>query len=153
MRISITAFRDRKLPGLAMRDLLRFLNEREGCVAVLDGTNSTKSRRQRFKRFLEDNMKEKYYLFMVESVCNDPNIIEENVTKVKVHNPDFEGMKPEEASREFFKRIEHYNRFYEMLDNTEGIDFMKTINIGQEVKVFTKRSSTSTRSEDISRKK
>jgi 6-phosphofructo-2-kinase/fructose-2,6-biphosphatase 2 len=136
-----------------MRDLLRFLNEREGCVAVLDGTNSTKSRRQRFKRFLEDNMKEKYYLFMVESVCNDPNIIEENVTKVKVHNPDFEGMKPEEASREFFKRIEHYNRFYEMLDNTEGIDFMKTINIGQEVKVFTKRSSTSTRSEDISRKK
>ena len=136
-----------------MRDLLRFLNEREGCVAVLDGTNSTKSRRQRFKRFLEDNMKEKYYLFMVESVCNDHNIFEENVTKVKVHNPDFEGMKPEEASREFFKRIEHYNRSYEMLDNTEGIDFMKTINIGQEVKVFTKRSSTSTRSEDISRKK
>jgi hypothetical protein len=40
-------------------------------------------------------MTEKYYLFMVESICSDPKIIEENVTKVKIHNPDFVGMKPE----------------------------------------------------------
>jgi len=58
-------------------------------VAILDGTNSTKARRQRFKKYLEDTMKEKYYMFMLESVCDDPKIIEENVTKVKVHNPDF----------------------------------------------------------------
>lgn len=39
-------------------------------------------------------MKVKYYMFMVESVCDDPNIIEQNVKKVKIHNPDFEGMAP-----------------------------------------------------------
>ena len=150
MRISITAFRDRKLRDWPC--VTYYVFSTKGKDALLCSTELTlRSPADNDSR--EDNMKEKYYLFMVESVCNDPNIIEENVTKVKVHNPDFEGMKPEEASREFFKRIEHYNRSYEMLDNTEGIDFMKTINIGQEVKVFTKRSSTSTRSEDISRKK
>jgi len=42
-------------------------------------------------------------------------------------------MKPEDASREFFRRIEFYNKSYETIDNSEGIDFMKTINIGQDV--------------------
>lgn len=135
-----------------MRDLLRFLNEKDGCVAILDGTNSTRARRQRFRKFLEDNMKEKFYLFMVESICDDPSIIEENVNKVKVYNPDFEGMKQEEASKEFFRRIEHYNKSYETLDRSEGIDFMKTINIGQEVAVAL-CSSLCTRSGAIFRKR
>jgi hypothetical protein len=35
-----------------MKDLIRFLNERGGSVAILDGTNSTKARRQKFKKYL-----------------------------------------------------------------------------------------------------
>lgn len=64
-------------------------------MAILDGTNSTKSRRARFKKLLEETMKSKYSLMMVESICDDPRIIEENVKKVKIHNPDFIGKDPE----------------------------------------------------------
>jgi hypothetical protein len=35
-----------------MQDLIKFMNERGGSVVILDGTNSTKARRQKFKKYL-----------------------------------------------------------------------------------------------------
>lgn len=40
---------------------------------------------------LEKNMKEKYQLIWIESICNDENIIAENIKKVKVHGLDYKG--------------------------------------------------------------
>lgn len=38
-----------------------------------------------------------YKLFFVESVCDDPSIIEQNIMEVKVNSPDYQDMNREAA--------------------------------------------------------
>lgn len=70
MRIRATCCR------LALEDVCKWLEE-GGEVAVFDATNSTYDRRQ----MLFDNIVKKmgFKLFFVESVCDDPSIIEQNI--------------------------------------------------------------------------
>ena len=49
----------------------------------------------------------------VESICNDPAIVEANVRETKLRSPDYEGIPPDEAVRDFRLRIAHYERVYE----------------------------------------
>ncbi len=46
-------------------------------LQVFDATNSTTDRREMIKNIVVDKMG--YKLFFVESVCDDPNIIEQNI--------------------------------------------------------------------------
>jgi len=66
-----------KCATAALEDMCGWLMEESGEVAVYDATNTTYLRRQ----MIYETVVEKYgfKLFFVESVCNDPTIIEANV--------------------------------------------------------------------------
>lgn len=60
----------------ALKDVCQWL-DKDGEVAVFDATNSTQERRKKiYKHFVEDMG---YKLFFVESICDDPSIIEQNI--------------------------------------------------------------------------
>ncbi|XP_054723886.1 6-phosphofructo-2-kinase/fructose-2,6-bisphosphatase 1-like isoform X2 [Uloborus diversus] len=119
----------------ALEDVCQWLLT-EGEVAVYDATNSTTDRRN----LIYDYVCEKYgfKLFFIESVCNDPGIIEVNIREVKVHSPDYrDSDNKDEALRDFMQRIEHYQKAYQTLDEDleAAYSFMKIFNAGEKVLV------------------
>ncbi|XP_016658252.1 6-phosphofructo-2-kinase/fructose-2,6-bisphosphatase isoform X3 [Acyrthosiphon pisum] len=118
----------------ALDDVCTWLDN-GGEVAVFDATNSTIERRQ---LILEIVVKKRgFKLFFVESVCDDPKIIEQNIMEVKINSPDYQSMGADVALRDFLQRIEHYQERYEPLDEvTESeLSFMKIFNTGEKVLV------------------
>lgn len=119
----------------ALEDMCGWLMEESGEVAVYDATNTTYTRRQ----MIYDTVVEKYgfKLFFVESICEDPSIVEANIREVKVHSPDYTDMNKDEALRDFTLRIEHYKATYQPLDEEmeKNLSFMKVFNAGEKVLV------------------
>ncbi|GMT24312.1 hypothetical protein PFISCL1PPCAC_15609, partial [Pristionchus fissidentatus] len=115
----------------AMQDLCDYLDSSNGTVAILDATNTTKKRRKMVVEFCQER---RFRCFFIESVCDDPNIINANVTDVKVNSPDYKGvMSAEQAKDDFMKRIDNYKKQYEPLDmeNEGDISFIKVLNAGR----------------------
>ncbi|GFO44995.1 6-phosphofructo-2-kinase/fructose-2,6-bisphosphatase [Plakobranchus ocellatus] len=116
---------------LAMEDAAKFLEKGGGEVAVVDATNTSRSRRE----ILVDmfTVKRNFKLFFVESICDEPAIIEANILDVKVCSPDYEGMDTSVALEDFLKRIEHYKQEYETLDykHDKDISFIQIFNQGE----------------------
>jgi 6-phosphofructo-2-kinase / fructose-2,6-biphosphatase 2 len=80
----------------AFSDLMRWYSEEGGVVGILDATNSTKERRQWIKeKCCEAGIK----LMLVESVCDDKDLVLSNILDVKVSSPDYKGQDPEQVSR------------------------------------------------------
>lgn len=137
---------------MAMRDLVEYIRG-TGQIAILDGTNSNIERRRSFRDLLAVELKEvNYDLIWVESICNDPRVIEKNIRNVKVFSPDYVNKPNEDVLNDFMKRIDLYQSSYEPIRKEEGLKYVKTINIGREVTgvLFSLRYS---RSEGISSRK
>lgn len=118
----------------ALDDMCQWL-ETEGEVAVFDATNTTRERR----KVIHDIVVEKFGFkcFFVESICDDPEIIESNIMEVKVNSPDYKDMNKDEALRDFLLRIQHYEDMYEPLDelHEEHLSFLKIYNTGEKMLV------------------
>lgn len=116
----------------ALEDMCKWL-EKEGEVAVYDATNTTYDRR----KLIYDIVCEKFgcKLFFVESVCDDPTIIEANLKEVKVKSPDYKNRNTDEAHSDFMYRIEHYKKVYQTLDENaeKKYSFMQIYNAGEKV--------------------
>ncbi|XP_036446767.1 6-phosphofructo-2-kinase/fructose-2,6-bisphosphatase 1 isoform X3 [Colossoma macropomum] len=71
-------------------------------------------------------------VFFIESICDDPEIIEANIMEVKVSSPDYENCDKEEALEDFLKRIECYKTTYVSLDeeNDRHLSYIKIFNVG-----------------------
>ncbi|XP_017754160.1 PREDICTED: 6-phosphofructo-2-kinase/fructose-2,6-bisphosphatase 1 isoform X3 [Eufriesea mexicana] len=119
----------------ALKDVCQWLECGDGEVAVFDATNSTIERRQLIRDIVVEKMG--FNLFFVESVCNDPEIVEQNIMEVKVSSPDYANMNKEEVLADFMLRIEHYQEKYQPLDENQESDlsFMKIYNTGEKVLV------------------
>lgn len=136
-------FRSENQAAMAIRTecALRALDEAcqwlsvSGEVAVFDATNSTRDRR----KLIHDIVVGKwgYKLFFVESICDDPTIIEQNIMEVKVSSPDYENMDIDQALSDFLLRIEHYQEKYQLLDEEteKHLSYMKIYNTGEKVVV------------------
>lgn len=102
-------------------------------IQVFDATNSTRERR----KMIEDIVvkQKKFKLFFVESVCDDPHIIEQNIMEVKISSPDYTNMNKEDAMDDFRLRIEHYQEKYQPLHEVEEklFSFMKIYNTGEKI--------------------
>ncbi len=57
-----------------------------------------------------------YKLLFVESVCNDPKIIQATIKEVKVNSPDYKDVENESVLSDFLLRIQHYEAQYQPLD-------------------------------------
>ena len=79
-------------------------------VAVFDATNTTRARRQ---ALLQRSRKENVQLLFVESICNDPVVLERNY-RLKLQNDDYKGMDPEKALFDFKERVRAYEQVYEV---------------------------------------
>lgn len=120
----------------ALHDSCEWLLSGLGSVAVFDATNSTLDRRQ----LIYDTVvkQHNFRLFFVESICDDPNIIEQNIKEVKVSSPDYYNMNTELVVRDFLQRIEHYEERYQPIDEeTEShLSFLKIYNAGKKTVVY-----------------
>jgi broad specificity phosphatase PhoE/predicted kinase len=112
----------------ALEDMLAFLDE-EGDIAIYDATNSTRERRALVAaRCAEEGLD----VVFVESICNDPAIIEANIRATKARSPDYEGVPEDEAVRDFRLRIAHYERAYDEVGEDEG-SFVRIIDVGRKM--------------------
>jgi hypothetical protein len=84
-------------------------------VAIFDGTNTNKKRRKHISDQLQKKVTCKYQLIWIESICNKPEIIEENIQKVKVNGLDYKKVSMETAMVDFNERIKFYEKVYETL--------------------------------------
>ncbi|XP_062315305.1 6-phosphofructo-2-kinase/fructose-2,6-bisphosphatase 2-like isoform X1 [Osmerus eperlanus] len=116
---------------VALQDVKAYLNEEGGQIAVFDATNTTRERRELILRVAEDNA---YKVFFVESVCDDPDVIAENILDVKVSSPDYPTRDRESVMEDFLKRIECYKVTYQTLDPDEydkDLSFIQVIDVGR----------------------
>jgi 6-phosphofructo-2-kinase / fructose-2,6-biphosphatase 2 len=115
----------------AVADMLNWFKDKNNKVAILDATNSTKSRRKWiYDKIVEANL---LHLF-VESKCDDEDLIMANILEVKTTSPDYIGQDPEEAAKDFRDRIRNYEKVYQTIDESEKhLTYTKIINIGDRV--------------------
>jgi broad specificity phosphatase PhoE len=112
----------------ALDDLVEWLSA-EGEVAIYDATNSTSERRAEVRTRCESAG---CTVLFIEIVCDDPAIIEANIRTTKLDSPDYANVDAEEAVRDFRARIEHYERAYEPLSDSEGA-YVRVLNAGKQL--------------------
>ncbi|XP_061147117.1 6-phosphofructo-2-kinase/fructose-2,6-bisphosphatase 4-like isoform X2 [Syngnathus typhle] len=120
----------RQCASAALNDVREYLTEEGGQVAVFDATNTTRERRETIIEFAEQNG---FKVFFVESVCEDPDVIQENIVQVKLGSPDYTNCNTEEAVEDFMKRIKCYENSYETLDEVldRELSYIKIMDVGQ----------------------
>lgn len=112
----------------ALDDMLSWLDH-GGEVAIYDATNSTRVRRQMVQ---ERCRKHGVPVVFIESMCNDPAIIDATVREQKLNSPDYADVDPDTAALDFRARIAHYERAYEPLDDPDS-SYIKIIDVGRQV--------------------
>uniref|UniRef100_A0A0N5B7X5 6PF2K domain-containing protein n=1 Tax=Strongyloides papillosus TaxID=174720 RepID=A0A0N5B7X5_STREA len=118
---------------MAMDDMGKYLENNEGEVAIFDATNTTRERRRWLVNYCASK-EIKFRVFFIESICDDPDIINSNITEVKINSPDYKGiMSEEQAKEDFLKRIENYKKQYEPIDDDidDDLSYIKVINAGR----------------------
>ncbi|XP_004070964.2 6-phosphofructo-2-kinase/fructose-2,6-bisphosphatase 2 [Oryzias latipes] len=116
---------------VALQDVKAYLNDEGGQIAVFDATNTTRERRELILNFANDNS---YKVFFVESLCDDPDVIAENIMEVKVSSPDYPESGSDGVMQDFLKRIECYKVTYQPLDpddHDKNLSLIQVINVGR----------------------
>ncbi|CAO2624540.1 6-phosphofructo-2-kinase/fructose-2,6-bisphosphatase 1 [Lemmus lemmus] len=113
----------------ALKDVHKYLSCEEGHVAVFDATNTTRERRSLILQFAKEHG---YKVFFIESICNDPDIIAENIKQVKLGSPDYIDCDKEKVLEDFLKRIECYEINYQPLDEEldSHLSYIKIFDVG-----------------------
>lgn len=118
----------RRLAEDALVELTAWMGE-GGRIGILDATNSTRERRSWIRRRCEAAGFEVQFIELIHS---DPSVIEENIRATKLSSPDYVGVDPEVAARDFGERIAHYERTYQTLEDDEG-SYVKMIGRGRQL--------------------
>eukprot|EP01035_Chromulina_nebulosa_P019744 gene19744-25676_t len=107
----------------ALEDAMRYLN-RGGEIAIFDGTNTTRDRRQliRDRVAREDG----YDILWIESINDKTDDIEEKQFEELKNSPDFID------KEDYSKRLAHYKSTYETLEDDEG-SFIKVYSDGRKI--------------------
>jgi broad specificity phosphatase PhoE/predicted kinase len=101
----------------ALEDMVHWLKDEGGQVAIYDATNSTRARRAMVRARCEQAG---FQVLFIEMSCDDPSVIEANIRSTKLSSPDYEDTDPDEAVADFRARIAHYERVYEPIGEDEG---------------------------------
>lgn len=73
----------------------------------------------------------------IEIICDDEEIIENNIRQAKIKHPDFESFNEEEATKHFKAKLKNLTSYYETLSEDEypNISYVKLINVGRELEI------------------
>lgn len=123
------------LANECLEQLIEWL-KKGGNVGIHDATNSSMERRAK----LEARVKQEpgFKLFFLESICDDPAIIDANIAvKTSSGDPDYSGMTRETAEADFRKRIALYEKNYQTIDvdKESHLSWAKIINVGNQVQI------------------
>ena len=72
-------------------------------------------------------MESKSHIIFIESICNNEDIIHENILAVKLNMPDYKGENPEDAVRDF-ERIRIMSLFRAVKD--ESLSWVRLVDAG-----------------------
>ena len=115
----------------AVADMVKWFENGDGVVGILDATNSTKARRRWVHERCEAHNIETLY---VESKCDDEKLIMSNILEVKTTSPDYVGQDPDVAAQDFLNRIRNYEKVYQTIDEDEkDLTYVKLIDVGSKV--------------------
>src|SRR5262245_26246203 len=113
----------------ALTDLLEWFQHDDGQVGIYDATNTEPQRRRVLaEAFSNAGIR----MLILETICEDPAVIEANVRSNKLSLADYEGMQPEDAFRDFQARIDQYARTYVPVQDDEG-SYVKVVDAGRQV--------------------
>ncbi|KAL3760342.1 hypothetical protein ACHAWU_006340 [Discostella pseudostelligera] len=108
----------------ALGELTDFMKQDGVRVGILDSTNCTRERRTRIREavaFL------KCKVLVIETVCDNEELIEHNIRTIKMNTPGYRNVDREEAYKDVKKRRENYMDIYETVDERDG-SYIKIIN-------------------------
>ena len=127
------AVREReRFARLALEDMLRWMFEEGGDVGVFDATNTTRARRAMITDLCRKNSKGDVGVIFIESICDDPQVIDANIRSKVTNSPDYAGYNVAEATRKFKARIEKYKeRYQEVLE--PNLSYIKVYNLQSRV--------------------
>ena len=76
-------------------------------------------------------------LMWIESICDEEQVVENNIRLTKIKIPDYEEFNEEEATLHFKEKLKKLSSYYETIteDEYENISYVKLINIGKEVEI------------------
>jgi len=114
----------------ALADALEFL-DKGGKFAILDATNSTRSRRKLVTDTV-GNHSRPYSVIFVEALCDDEEVLEVNMRTKVQFSPDFAHLTEEQAFADLKMRIAKYEQVYETVQDSEG-PFIKLYNLSSKV--------------------
>lgn len=114
----------------ALEDMCNWLKV-DGEVAIFDATNTSRDRREMINTHCCKTWG--FRLFFVESICDNPDVIEANVREVKIYSPDYKDVDSDKAVEDFLARIRLYELKYEAIDEKldKHLSFIKIYNVGE----------------------
>jgi len=113
-----------------LSELLSWLSA-GGDVAVFDATNTTNERRESVAKFCKKRSPLLNVVF-VESICDDPDVLEANYIEKATHSPDYKLLPLDVAIEDLRKRIINYEKVYEPID-TDVYSYIKLINLSAKI--------------------
>lgn len=112
-----------EVAALAMEDMIAWMQE-GGQVGIFDATNSTRSRRNMLMKMAEGKCK----MIFLETICNDPKIIERNIRLKVQQSPDYAEETDFEAGYKDFKsRLDNYEEVYEPVEEGSYIKMIDMV--------------------------
>ncbi|AMD21516.1 HFL340Wp [Eremothecium sinecaudum] len=112
-------------------ELLDYLLDGPGSVAIFDATNSTKHRRKMICDKIRSRNSQLNVLFL-ESICTDKATVEKNI-RLKLLGPDYKGKDPVASLRDFKDRLANYLKAYEPVEDSEDIQYIKMVDVGKKI--------------------
>lgn len=113
----------------ALADLVDYMKQDGVRVAAFDATNTTRDRRRHIRNVIKSSGLGAKVMF-IESICDDDELLQQNIRKVKLSTPDYRDMDQDPAIADFLRRRENYNKVYQPVDGENG-PYIKIINCRQ----------------------
>ncbi|KAF9482303.1 bifunctional 6-phosphofructo-2-kinase/fructose-2,6-bisphosphate 2-phosphatase [Pholiota conissans] len=103
--------------------------ESGGQVVIYDANNGTRAARHALAEKFD---KAGIHVVMLESLCDNKEIIETNIRSVKISSPDYKGWDPDKAVEDYYTRIRGHEKYYEPLEERTW-PYIKIINVGEKI--------------------
>ncbi|GME87702.1 6-phosphofructo-2-kinase activity protein [[Candida] boidinii] len=116
----------------ALKDLIKWFNDENGCVGILDSSNITREKRSNLVNILKENKIEPMFL---ESFCDNNDIVKSNILDVNSTSPDYQGKSENYAIDDLMEKINYYEKLYEpmSIEHEKDLTFIKLVNVHQQI--------------------
>ncbi|GLB45228.1 putative 6-phosphofructo-2-kinase [Lyophyllum shimeji] len=98
-------------------------------VVIYDANNGTKAARNALAEKFD---KAGIHVVLLETLCDNKEIIETNIRSVKISSPDYRGWDPDKAVEDYYMRIRDHEKYYETIDDKTW-PFIKILNVGEKI--------------------